>query len=231
MRVVWDDVGGLWEVKKVLLRIIGFYFVRVFGKFEFWKGIFLFGLFGIGKSFLVSVVVGSFGVMFLNVKVSDVLSKYFGELFKFVVFIYYFVREKSFSIVFIDEFDVLVMKCFFFEDVVRRVFLIFFVEIDGFKCLDINECVVIFVVMNWLWDFDDVIFFRFFFRVYVLFFDESFVVEILRIYLFGFRVKVNLRVVVKEVVRWRYLGRDFVNFVRLVIIKMLSDMNFEFLEF
>lgn len=74
-------------------------------------------------------------------------------------------------------------------------------------------------------------FLGFFFRVYVLFFDESFVVEILRIYLFGFRVKVNLRVVVKEVVRWRYLGRDFVNFVRLVIIKMLSDMNFEFLEF
>ncbi|WP_367884914.1 26S protease regulatory subunit [Thermococcus sp. JCM 11816] len=225
-RVAWDDVGGLWEAKKVLSRTIGLHLARVPGKFEPWKGILLFGPPGTGKSLLASAVAGSLGgATFLNVKVSDVLSKYFGESSKLVASLYQLAREKSPSIVFIDEFDALAMKRSSLEDAARRVLSTFLVEIDGFKRSDTNERVVTLAATNRPWDLDDAILSRFPLRVYVPLPDESSAVEILRIHLSGFRVKANLRAVAKEAVRRRYSGRDLANLARLAITKMLSDMN------
>ncbi|ASJ02277.1 cell division protein [Thermococcus profundus] len=223
--VTWDDVGGLWDAKRILASAIGLNLARVPGKLEPWKGVLLFGPPGTGKSLLASAVAGSIGATFINVSVSNVLSKYFGESSKLAASVYELARRKSPSIVFIDEFDALAMKRSSLEDAARRVLSTFLVEIDGFKRRNSRDRVITLAATNRPWDLDEAILSRFPLRIYVPLPDERSAVDILRIHLRGFAVRADLRAVARTAVRRLFSGRDLANLARMTVMKMLSEMN------
>jgi katanin p60 ATPase-containing subunit A1 len=223
--VTWDDIGGLWDAKRVLASAIGLNLARVPGKLEPWKGILLFGPPGTGKSLLASAIAGSIGATFINVSVSNVLSKYFGESSKLASSVYELARQKSPSLVFIDEFDALAMKRSSLEDAARRVLSTFLVEIDGFKRRNSGDRVITLAATNRPWDLDEAILSRFPLRVYVPLPDERAAVEILRIHLRGFEVRADLQKVARAAVRKLFSGRDLTNLAKMAVMKMLSEMN------
>lgn len=84
----WSDVVGLEGVKEVLKEVV-ILFIKFFyffiGKRIFWRGILLFGLFGIGKFYLVKVVVIEVNnLIFFLIFFFDFVFKWLGESEKLV---------------------------------------------------------------------------------------------------------------------------------------------------
>lgn len=91
--VTWNDIGGLYEVKKILAQNVALAFAKKPDAIKPWKGILLFGPPGTGKTLFASAAAGSLRATFFNVKASDVLSKYFGESSKLITALYAAARE------------------------------------------------------------------------------------------------------------------------------------------
>lgn len=224
--VSWNDVGGLEEAKKLLAQTVGITLAKTPRGFKPWKGLLLFGPPGTGKTLLASALAGSLNATFINVKVSDILSKYFGESSKLASAIYTLAREKSPSVVFIDEFDALAMKRVNLEDAARRVLGSILEEIDGFKTPELeNKHVVTLAATNAPWDLDDAVLSRLPIRIYVPLPDESAAEEILRIHLRGVATRVSLSSVARLAVRRLYSGREIANLCSLATLRMLEEMN------
>lgn len=85
---------------------------NIFGG-KFFKGVLFVGFFGIGKIFLVWVVVGEVGVFFFFMFGSEFDEIYVGVGVKCVCEFFNVVKVKFFFIVFIDELDVIGGKCNF----------------------------------------------------------------------------------------------------------------------
>ncbi|KAK9799427.1 hypothetical protein WJX73_009295 [Symbiochloris irregularis] len=108
--VKWDDVAGLEGAKDALKEavILPVKFPQFFtGKRKPWSGILLYGPPGTGKSYLAKAVATEAESTFFSVSSSDLVSKWLGESEKLVSNLFSLAREKSPSIVFIDEIDAL----------------------------------------------------------------------------------------------------------------------------
>lgn len=107
--VKWDDVAGLKAAKATLHEAVVFptLFPQMFkGARSAWKGILLYGPPGTGKSYLAKAVATECqNSTFFSVSASDIVSKYLGESEKLVRTLFESAREKSPSIIFIDEID------------------------------------------------------------------------------------------------------------------------------
>ncbi len=224
--VSWDDVGGLREAKKLLAQTVGVALARTPKGFKPWRGVLLFGPPGTGKSLLASALAGSLRATFLNVGISDVLSKYFGESTRLASAIYELARERSPSVVFIDEFDALAIKRSGMDDAARRVLASILEEMDGFKDPSLaGKHVVTLAATNAPWDLDEAVLSRLPMRIYVPLPDEGAAEEILRIHLRGIPVGVNLKAVARLAVRRLYSGREIANLCSLATLRMLEEMN------
>jgi len=113
--VGWDDIGGLEKTKRDLQFAYALSLakkpegVNVGGM----SNLLLYGPPGTGKTLLAAAVSNEIGATFFNVKVSNLLSKYFGESPKMVSALFDEARahaDEGFSIVFIDEFDAISRK-------------------------------------------------------------------------------------------------------------------------
>ena len=100
--VKWDDIGGLDDVKKLMMETIVIAGLQKPESIKPWRGILLFGPPGTGKTLLAAAAAGSLNATFFNVKADKVLSKYFGESAKLVSALYSAARDYAPSIVFID---------------------------------------------------------------------------------------------------------------------------------
>lgn len=92
----WNDVVGLEGVKEVfkevVILLIKFLYLFI-GKCIFWWGILLFGFFGIGKFYLVKVVVIEVNnFIFFFVFFLDLMFKWLGESEKLVKNLFELVR-------------------------------------------------------------------------------------------------------------------------------------------
>lgn len=108
--VKWDDVAGLEGAKDALKEavILPVKFPQFFtGKRKPWSGLLLFGPPGTGKSYLAKAVATEAESTFFSVSSSDLVSKWMGESEKLVAQLFSLARERSPSIVFIDEIDAL----------------------------------------------------------------------------------------------------------------------------
>lgn len=91
--VIFSLIGGFEYVKKLFYELVILFLqwfdFFIYGKFLcLQKGVFLFGLFGIGKIFLVKVIVKELGVVFINVCIVNLMSKWFGDVQKLGMFFY-----------------------------------------------------------------------------------------------------------------------------------------------
>ncbi|MBU0734992.1 MAG: CDC48 family AAA ATPase [Proteobacteria bacterium] len=137
--VKWDDVGGLAEVKRVLMETIEW--PLKYGKlFEHAntspsKGILLYGLPGTGKTLLAKAVASESEVNFISVKGPELLSKWVGESEKGIREIFKKAKQASPCIIFFDEIDSVVPRrgSEAASHVVDRVISQFLTELDGIE--------------------------------------------------------------------------------------------------
>lgn len=107
--VGWKDVGGLLDVKQVLIETVEWpiKYHGLFARVDTTppKGIFLYGPPGTGKTLLAKAVANESDANFISVKGPELLSKWVGESEKGVREIFRKARQSSPCVVFFDEVD------------------------------------------------------------------------------------------------------------------------------
>lgn len=143
-RTTWEEIGGLHEQITEIKEVIELpltspqLFERV--GIQPPKGILLHGPPGTGKTLLAKAVAASTKSTFIEIVGSELVQKFIGEGAKLVKEIFELARQKSPSIVFIDEIDALASRRIEIgtsgEREVQRTFMQLLAELDGFKNLD-----------------------------------------------------------------------------------------------
>lgn len=136
--VHWHDIGGLEDVKQLLIETIEMP-IKEPEKFrrlgiEPPKGILLYGPPGCGKTLLARAVATESGVNFISIRGPEIFSKWVGESEKAIREVFRKARLAAPSVVFLDEIDVIVPSGEFgiYEsEVTRRVVSQLLVEMDG----------------------------------------------------------------------------------------------------
>ncbi|KAL2633180.1 hypothetical protein R1flu_004659 [Riccia fluitans] len=108
--VTFDDIGALESVKETLKELVMLPLQRpeLFCKGQLTKpckGILLFGPPGTGKTMLAKAVATEAGANFINISMSSIASKWFGEGEKYVKAVFTLASKISPSVVFVDEVD------------------------------------------------------------------------------------------------------------------------------
>ncbi|MDD5253703.1 MAG: AAA family ATPase [Candidatus Nanoarchaeia archaeon] len=143
-KVSWEDIGGLKEQTKEIHEVLELplkqpeLFKEIGIKPP--KGILLFGPSGTGKTLLAKAVAASTNATFIEVIASELNQKFIGDGARLVKEIFQLAREKSPSIIFIDELDAIASQRIDIgtsgEREVQRTFMQLLAEIDGFKDLE-----------------------------------------------------------------------------------------------
>jgi len=167
--VSWDDVAGLENAKEALKEavILPVKFPQFFtGKRKPWSGILLYGPPGTGKSYLAKAVATESDSTFFAVSSSDLVSKWLGESEKLVSNLFAMARERSPSIIFIDEVDSLCSARGDSEsEAARRIKTQLMVEMQGVNTSDAR--VLVLAATNLPYNLDQAIRRRFDKRIYI----------------------------------------------------------------
>ncbi|AEK71927.1 ATPase of the AAA family protein [Thermococcus sp. 4557] len=226
-KVKWSDIGGLEEVKMLMMETVVISALQRPESIQPWKGILLFGPPGTGKTLLASAAAGSLNATFFSVKASNVLSKYFGESTKIISALYEVAREKAPSIVFMDEIDALTTKRSGDQsEASRRMLSTLLTELDGFQDKKSDILVLTLAATNTPWDLDEAVLSRFPRRIYVPLPDEKATKEIIKINTRGLDIsRLDLDAIAEESVRRLYSGRDLKNLCQEAIWHMIREEN------
>jgi len=163
-KVTWDEIGGLEETKREIKAAYGLSLakaprgVRLSG----WKTILFYGPPGTGKTLLAAATSSGLDATFFSAKVSNLVSKYFGESSKLIGVLFAKARELSPSVVFLDEFEALSPRRDGAESgAERRILSTLLAELDGMaeKCSD--DYVLTIGATNTPWYIDDAVLSRF----------------------------------------------------------------------
>ena len=170
--VTWDDIGGLDETKRDIKYTLGLNLAKPPEEVRIatFRNILFYGPPGTGKTLLAAATSNSLKVttegqaLFFNVKVSGVLSKYFGESSKIISEIYGTARDNSPSVVFLDEFESLTNSRDSGEQTgaERRILSTILAELDGLAEKGRSDLFVLTIAAtNRPWDIDDAVMSRF----------------------------------------------------------------------
>lgn len=162
--VTWDDIAGLDKVVEDLKNSLALAFVQAPKGVDFDAPhrFLLYGPPGTGKTLLAACVSGTFGVPFFNVKVSDILSKYFGESPKLLSALFHFARKNSPSVIFFDEIEsVSGDRDGKMDGEERRMLSTLLSEMDGLKSKKEKNTIFILAATNLPWSIDPAIMSRF----------------------------------------------------------------------
>lgn len=142
--VTWDEIGGLDKQKNELQEVIEMPLQKpdLFRNVGIQppKGVLLHGPPGTGKTMMAKAVANSTDSTFIEIVGSELVQKFIGEGAKLVKKIFEMARERSPSIIFIDEIDAIASTRVEIgtsgEREVQRTFMQLLAEIDGFDPLD-----------------------------------------------------------------------------------------------
>ena len=226
-KVKWSDIGGLEEVKRLIMETVVISALQRPQSIQPWKGILLFGPPGTGKTLLASAAAGSLNATFFNVKASNVLSKYFGESTKIISALYEVARERAPSIVFMDEIDALTTRRSGDQsEASRRMLSTLLTELDGFQDKGSDILVLTLAATNTPWDLDEAVLSRFPRRIYVPLPDKKATKEIIKINTRGLDIsRLDLDAIAEESVRRLYSGRDIKNLCQEAVWNMIREEN------
>ncbi|KAL2540504.1 AAA-type ATPase family protein [Abeliophyllum distichum] len=161
--VAFDDIGALENVKETLLELVMLPLQRpeLFSKGQLakpCKGILLFGPPGTGKTMLAKAVATEAGANFINLSMSSITSRWFGEGEKYVKAVFTLASKLAPSVVFVDEVDNMLGR----RDnpgeheAMRKIKNEFMMNWDGLRTKD-KERVLVLAATNRPFDLDDAV--------------------------------------------------------------------------
>lgn len=233
--VTWDQIGGLEETKGEIKYSLGLTLADTPDGVDLsgWRAILFYGPPGTGKTLLAAATSNAMRTgekdraVFFNVKVANVLSKYFGESSKIVSEIYGAARDMSPAIIFLDEFEALCAT----RDQAdsgpeRRILSTILSELDGLSEKGRKDLYVLTIAAtNRPWDLDPAVLSRFEKKILIPLPDEEARRAILAIHLTkrGFRIKVPMEDL--ALMTEGFSGREIEGFCKQVIYKMIRERN------
>ncbi|XP_074319899.1 uncharacterized protein LOC141656755 isoform X1 [Silene latifolia] len=110
IKVDFNSIGGLTDIKKALMDSVILPLTRpdLFAHGKLLgpqKGVLLYGPPGTGKTMIAKAIAKQAGAVFINVRVSELMSKWFGEAPKLVTAVFTLANKLQPAIIFIDEVD------------------------------------------------------------------------------------------------------------------------------
>ncbi|GLJ47450.1 hypothetical protein SUGI_1001480 [Cryptomeria japonica] len=161
--VTFEDIGALENVKDTLKELVMLPLQRpeLFCKGQLTKpckGILLFGPPGTGKTMLAKAVATEAGANFINISMSSITSKWFGEGEKYVKAVFSLASKISPSVIFVDEVDSMLGRR---EnpgehEAMRKMKNEFMVNWDGLRTKD-KERVLVLAATNRPFDLDEAV--------------------------------------------------------------------------
>ncbi|KAL9247172.1 hypothetical protein vseg_020632 [Gypsophila vaccaria] len=161
--VTFDDIGALENVKDTLKELVMLPLQRpeLFAKGQLTKpckGILLFGPPGTGKTMLAKAVATEAGANFINISMSSITSKWFGEGEKYVKAVFSLASKIAPSVIFVDEVDSMLGRR---EnpgehEAMRKMKNEFMVNWDGLRTKD-RERVLVLAATNRPFDLDEAV--------------------------------------------------------------------------
>ncbi|KAJ0235702.1 AAA-type ATPase family protein [Hirschfeldia incana] len=161
--VSFDDIGALENVKDTLKELVMLPLQRpeLFGKGQLTKptkGILLFGPPGTGKTMLAKAVATEAGANFINISMSSITSKWFGEGEKYVKAVFSLASKIAPSVIFVDEVDSMLGRR---EnpgehEAMRKMKNEFMINWDGLRTKD-KERVLVLAATNRPFDLDEAV--------------------------------------------------------------------------
>jgi SpoVK/Ycf46/Vps4 family AAA+-type ATPase len=191
-----------------------------------WRNLLLYGPPGTGKTLLAAATAGNLQATFFNVKVSSLLSKYFGESTKLITALYSVARRLSPAVIFLDEFESLTPARGSGESgSERRIVSTLLAELDGLQAKDDDSFVLTICATNLPWLLDLAILSRFQRRIYVPLPDAPAREAIFNIQLTkrGHQSKMPLSELVRRTEG--YAGREIEQIGQIAINKMIRRTN------
>ncbi|KAA8543111.1 hypothetical protein F0562_021394 [Nyssa sinensis] len=161
--VTFDDIGALENVKDTLKELVMLPLQRpeLFCKGQLTKpckGILLFGPPGTGKTMLAKAVATEAGANFINISMSSITSKWFGEGEKYVKAVFTLASKIAPSVIFVDEVDSMLGRrenpCE--HEAMRKMKNEFMVNWDGLRTKD-KERVLVLAATNRPFDLDEAV--------------------------------------------------------------------------
>ncbi|KAI0985014.1 hypothetical protein GJ496_001093, partial [Pomphorhynchus laevis] len=168
-----SDVAGCFDAKELLKEavILPTLIPRYFtGIRRPWKGILLVGPPGTGKTLLAKAVATECKSTFLSMSSSTLTSKYHGESEKLVKALFTVARNRSPSIIFLDEIDALCSRrgAANEHEASRRIKSELLIQMDGLGVFNESSSTVMVIgATNFPWDLDEAIRRRLEKRVYI----------------------------------------------------------------
>ncbi|MGC1379327.1 MAG: AAA family ATPase [Anaerolineales bacterium] len=227
-KIRWADIGGLEETKQAIKSAFGLAVARKPKgvRIDSWRNLLFFGPPGTGKTLLAAATAGSLEATFFNVKVSNVLSKYFGESTKILSALYATARRLSPAVIFLDEFESLTPPRGEGESgAERRIVSTLLAELDGMSTKDDESYVLTIGATNLPWALDNAILSRFQKRIFVPLPDAEARRAILEIHIpkRGHKLKVSLEDLVTRTDG--YSGREIEQICQTAITHMTQRAN------
>lgn len=232
--VNWEDIGGMDQTKHDLKYAMGLQLAKKpdgLKHLDIPSRILLHGPPGGGKTLLAAAAANMLDAQFFNVKVSDLLSKYFGESTKLISALYTKARDvadSSVALVFIDEIESLVAdrdKSDFGPE--RRIISTILSELDGLAQKNGRSSVITIAATNRPWDLDPAILSRMDLRIFVDWPDEKTREAIIRIHLEkrGHRLDTDVSYQDLAAMTEGLTGRDIQRICKRAILNVMASMN------
>lgn len=181
---------------------------------------------GCGKTLLAAAVSNGLDATFFSVKVSDLLSRYFGDSPKLVQALYDEARSCGNSVIFLDEFDALAASRSGGDTSAdRRLLVSLLTELDGLKEKDGGNQVLTICATNRPWDLDEAILSRFEKTIYIPLPDEQARRRLLDLHLLekGYQVNIPDALLLEQTEGLS--GREIAHLCKLMIESMMQAAN------
>jgi SpoVK/Ycf46/Vps4 family AAA+-type ATPase len=236
-QLTWNDIGGLSETKEEIKFALGMTLaVQPPGvKIAAWTKILFYGPPGTGKTLLAAAtsnaVRSSEGVpsVFYNVKISNILSKYFGESSKILGELYGTARDTSPSVVFLDEFESIAgQRDGGDSGAERRILSTLLSELDGMDAKGRHDLYVLTIAAtNRPWELDPAVLSRFEKKVLIPLPDANARQEILKIHLDRRGFTYDVPPAELAAMTDGFSGRELERFCKEVTTNMIEESNRE----
>ena len=229
----WDQIGGLEDTKNAIKSAYALALAKKPEGVQIssWRNLLLYGPPGTGKTLLAAATAGNLEATFFNVKVSSLLSKYFGESTKLISALYSVARRLSPAVIFLDEFESLTPSRGSGESgSERRIVSTLLAELDGLQGKDDDSFVMTICATNLPWLLDLAILSRFQRRIYVPLPDPAAREAILGIQLT--RKGHHSQVTIQELVERTdgFAGRELEQVGQIAINNMIRRANPDLLQ-